>query len=297
MEFIDYYKVLGVNKNASEKEIKKAYKKLARKYHPDLNPNDKEAEEKFKQVNEANEVLGNPKNRQKYDKYGENWEHAEEFEKQRAQQRQYQQQHAGNFGGFGQSDYSDFFESMFGGGFRSGGYRSQVQFKGQDLNAQLQKTLREVSQTHKQSLSINGKEIRITVPAGVKDGQKIKLKGYGGPGINGGPNGDLYITFSIHNNTDFKRDGPTLYKTVKIDLYTAILGGNITVNTFDSKVKLKVKPGTQNGEQVKLKGKGFPEYKKKNQFGDLIITYEINIPTKLSMKEKDLFTELQKLRS
>lgn len=301
MEYIDYYKVLGVDKNASEAEIKKAYKKLARKYHPDLNPNDQTAEEKFKQINEANEVLSNPENRKKYDQYGKDWKHAEEFEKQKAQQRQYrqqQQQYSGDFEGFGGGDYSDFFESMFGGGFSRGGRsRSQVQFKGQDFNAELQKTLREVSTTHKQTLNVNGKDIRITVPAGVKDGQKIKLKGFGAPGINGGPNGDLYITFSIHNNTEFQRDGSTLYKTVPIDLYTAVLGGKITVDTFNGKVKLKVKAGTQSGEQVKLKGKGFPVYKKNNQFGDLILTYEIKIPASLSSKEKELFTQLKELQS
>lgn len=301
MEYIDYYKVLGVDKNASEADIKKAYKKLARKYHPDLNPNDQTAEEKFKQINEANEVLSNPENRKKYDQYGKDWKHAEEFEKQKAQQRQYrqqQQQYSGGFEGFGGGDYSDFFESMFGGGFSRGGRsRSQVQFKGQDFNAELQKTLREVSTTHKQTLNVNGKEIRITVPAGVKDGQKIKLKGFGAPGINGGPNGDLYITFSIQNNTEFQRDGSTLYKTVPIDLYTAVLGGKITVDTFNGKVKLKVKAGTQSGEQVKLKGKGFPVYKKNNQFGDLILTYEIKIPASLSSKEKELFTQLKELQS
>ena len=303
VEYIDYYKVLGVDKSATEKEIKKAYRKLARKYHPDLNPNDAEAEKRFKQINEANEVLSNAENRKKYDKYGKDWEHAEEFEKQRAQQRQYQQQSGGfgggqSFGGgFGASggDYSDFFESMFGGGFGGGQRRSQVKFKGQNFNAELTKTLREVAQTHKQTLSVNGKDIRITIPAGVEDGQKIKLKGYGGQGVNGGPNGDLVITFRITNNTDFKREGNNLYKSVPVDLYTAVLGGDITVATFDGKVKLKVKAGTQSGEQVKLAGKGFPVYKKEGKFGDLILTYKIEIPTSLSAKEKELFTQLKSI--
>lgn len=301
MEFIDYYKVLGVSKSASEAEIKKAYKKLARKYHPDLNPNDSSAEEKFKQINEANEVLSNADNRKKYDEYGKDWQHAEQFEQQRAQQQRYQQQqqsYSGGFQGFGNgSDYSDFFESMFGGGFSGKRGRSQVQFKGQDFNAELQKTLTEVSKTHKQSLHVNGKDIRITIPAGVSDGQKIKLKGYGAPGVNGGPNGDLYITFSITNNTEFKRDKSTLYKTQKIDLYTAVLGGEIVINTLQGKVKLKVKPGTQNGEQVKLSGKGFPKYKSKNEYGNLIITYQVSIPTRLSEKEKEHFNILRNLRS
>ena len=304
MDYIDYYKVLGVSKNASEKEIKKAYKKLARKYHPDLNPNDKAAEERFKEINEANEVLSNPENRKKYDQYGKDWQHAEEFEKQKAQQRAYKSQESNfgrgsSFGGFGSgSDYSDFFESMFGGGFSGGGrqQRGSVRFKGQDFHAELQKTLRDVAKTHKQTLSLNGKDIRITIPAGVEDGQKIRLKGYGGEGVNGGPNGDLYITFRIINNTEFKRVGDNLYKAVSIDLYKAVLGGKLTVNTFDGKVKLTVKPGTQNGEQVKLTGKGFPVYKQSGRAGDLIITYQVEIPASLSQKEKELFTELQKLQ-
>jgi curved DNA-binding protein len=297
MAFIDYYKILGIDKNASDADIKKAYRKLARKYHPDLNPNDKEAEKKFKELNEANEVLGNPKNRKKYDQYGENWQHSEEYEKARQQQQQYQGRgQQGSFGGgFGDTgNYSDFFESMFGGGARRGSRNSA--FKGQDLNAELHLELKEVYTTHKRTLTINGKNIRLTIPAGVENGQIIKINGQGGQGTNGGPNGDLYITFSIENQTNFKLDKHNLYSTVDIDLYTAILGGEITANTFDGKVKLTVKPGTQNGTKVKLKAKGFPIYKKEGEFGDLYISYQIMIPTDLTEREKELFTELSKLR-
>jgi curved DNA-binding protein len=299
MAFIDYYKVLGIDKSATDSEIKKAYRKLARKYHPDLNPNDKEAELKFKEVNEANEVLSHPENRKKYDQYGENWQHSEEFEKQRQQQSRGGGQQGG-FGGFegfsGGGDYSDFFESMFGG--RSAGSSRQTrQTKGSDYNAELHLDLKDVYTTQKRELTINGKKIRLTIPAGIENGQVIKINRMGAEGANGGPKGDLYITFTIENHTKFKLDKHNLYSTVDLDLYSAILGGEITVDTFDGKVKLKVIPGTQNGTKVKLKGKGFPVYKKEGVFGDLYITYQIVIPTNLSEKEKELFEKLVELRT
>tara|TARA_R110000868_G_scaffold343094_2_gene604069 strand:- start:145 stop:1044 length:900 start_codon:yes stop_codon:yes gene_type:complete len=297
MAFIDYYKTLGITKTATEAEIKKAYRKMARKYHPDVNPNDKAAEAKFKEVNEANEVLSNAENRKKYDKHGKDWKHADDIERQQKQQQQYaRQRHSSQqaSGGFGDEGYSDFFESMFGGG-PSRGNRS-VKFRGQDYNAELQLNLRDVYTTEKRTLTVNGKNIRITIPAGVKDGQQIKILGHGGEGLNGGPKGDLLIRFSITNNTDFKRDGDNLYATVDLDLYTAMLGGELMVNTFDGKVKLTVKPETQNGTKVKLKGKGFPVYKKDGKFGDLYITYALKTPTKITAKEKQLFEKLAKLR-
>ncbi len=308
MDFVDYYKTLGVAKNASQDDIKKAYRKLARKFHPDVNPNDKEAHKKFQQINEAHEVLSEPEKRKKYDQYGENWKHADQYE----QARQQQQQAGGGSGGFGgggfgnfggseytysggeEGGFSDFFESLFGG---SRGRRSQPKYRGQDFNAELQLSLTEAYTTHKQTLTINGKNVRITIPAGVENGQQIKLKGYGSPGANGGPNGDLLITFVINNNTDFRREGNDLYKTEDIDLYTALLGGEKTIDTLSGKIKLKVNPETQNGTKMRLKGKGFPVYKKEGQFGDLYITWEVKLPTNLTQKQKDLLTELSKLSS
>ncbi|MBK8566342.1 MAG: J domain-containing protein [Saprospiraceae bacterium] len=296
MAFIDYYKIMGVEKGASEDDIKKAYRKLARKYHPDLNPNDKASEQKFKEVNEANEVLSNAENRAKYDKYGKDWQHAEAFEQanqqQQRQQRSYQQDASG---GFADSDYSDFFEQMFGGSAGRGS-RQQVKFRGQDYQAELRLDLKDVYTTHKRTLTVNGKNIRLTIPAGVQDGQVIRIKGQGGEGVNGGPNGDLILSFSIENNTKFKLDGDNLYATVDLDLYLALLGGEIMVDTFDGKVKLKIKPETQSGTKVKLKGKGFPVYKQEGEFGDLYLTFQLKIPTNLTEKEKELFAELSKLR-
>jgi len=305
MAYIDYYKVLGVDKNASESDIKKAYRKLARKFHPDLNPGDKEAEKRFKEINEANEVLGNPENRKKYDKYGEHWQHADEIEKQRAQQQAYGGAGGGfdfsGFGGFGgggydESDYSDFFNSMFGGGFSQGGSRRNVKFKGPDIQAQLHLNLRDVYTTQKHTINVNGKKIRISIPAGVRNGQTIRIKGLGGPGVNGGPNGDLYITFAIDEDPKFKRVGDDLYTKADIDLYTAVLGGETMIDTMNGKVKLKVKPGTQCGTKVRLKGKGFPVYKQEGKYGDLYVTYNVKIPTQLTDKQKELFEQLAKLK-
>lgn len=300
MAYIDYYKILGVNKNASQEDIKKAYKKLARKHHPDLNPSDPDAQRRFQEINEANEVLSDPEKRKKYDQYGENWKHAEEFEKQRQQYGQYQGQGGAGGGGYwssgggfsGDGEFSDFFESLFGS---QGRRRTRnAGFRGQDYNAELQLSLRNAAETHKQVLTVNNKKIRITIPAGVEDGQTIKLGGQGGPGVNGGPAGDLYITFVIPEDPVFKREGNNLYVTAPLDLYTAILGGEQVVETLDGKVKLKVKPETQNNTKVRLKGKGFPVYKQEGQYGDLIVTWSVQIPTGLSDKQKELFRELQR---
>jgi len=301
MEFIDYYKVLGVDKSATQEDIKKAYRKLARKLHPDLNPNDKEAHKKFQQINEANEVLSDPEKRKKYDQYGKDWQHAEQFEQARQSQQGQHSYGTETFAGdFDDSEFSDFFTSMFGDGGGGRGFRQrQSKFRGEDYHAELQLNLTDVYKTHQQVLTVNGKNIRITIPAGVENGQKIKIKAHGGPGINGGPNGDLYITFHIINNTKFRRDGNDLYAIVELDLYTAVLGGEVIVDALDGKVKLKVKPETQNGTKIKLKGKGFPIYKKEGEsmaagFGDLVITFQIKIPTNLTDKQKELFEQLSK---
>lgn len=319
MAYIDYYQVLGVDKSATQDDIKKAFRKLARKYHPDLNPNDDSAKEKFQAINEANEVLSDPEKRKKYDEYGEHWKHAEEFEQQKRQARNgggfegfqtdgnghYWYSSNGDFGGaegFGAggshfngnaSGFSDFFEELFGhrGSTRRGGRNTA--FRGQDYQTKLQLSLREAAQTHVQVIQVNDQKLRITLPAGIANGQTIKLRGKGAPGANSGPAGDLYITFVIPDDPEFKRQGDDLYRTVPIDLYTALLGGDVTVNTLDGQVKLKVKPETQSGTQVRLKGKGFPVYKQVGKAGDLIVTYQVQLPTHLTEAQKDLFRQLR----
>jgi len=296
MAFIDYYKILGIDKSASSKDVKNAYRKLARKYHPDLNPNNQDAKANFQQINEANEVLSDPEKRKKYDQYGNDWQHADDIEKQKQQQSQYSGQRGTGFqGGTSQGDFSDFFESMFGGGGGSGRTR-QAKYRGEDYTTEIHLELTDAYKTHKQTLSVNGNNIRITIPAGVENGQIIKIAGHGGQGVNGGPNGDLYITFSVANHPTIKRLGNNLFSNVELDLYTAVLGGEITIDTLDGKVKLKVKPETQQGAKVNLKGKGFPVYKNEGQFGDLQITYSIKIPTNLNDKQKKLFEELRNSR-
>lgn len=309
MAFIDYYKVLGVERNASQDDIKKAYRKMARKYHPDLNKDDPNAKDKFQEINEANEVLSDPEKRKKYDEYGEHWKHADEFKAereayQRAQEKGGQSAYwysvngddfMGGFGRGNASGFSDFFEQLFGHG--ASGSRSRRTYNmmesGEDIEAQMNLSLREAAVTHKQTFSVNGENLRITIPAGIADGQMIKLKGHGEKGSNGAPDGDLYITFKIAPDPEFKREGDDLFTYVDIDLYTAVLGGTVNVRTIDGMVKLKVNPGTQNDTKVRLRGKGFPVYKKEGTFGDLIVTYHVNIPTSLSEKQKELFTQLK----
>jgi curved DNA-binding protein len=294
MDFVDYYKILGIEKTATAKDIKSAYRKLARKYHPDLNPNNKDANRNFQQINEANEVLSDPVKRKKFDQYGKDWQHADEFEKQNQYRGQSPNQGGQRFsGGQAEGDFSDFFENLFGGS-ASAGRGKQAKYRGEDFNAELQLELIDAFKTRKQTLTVNGKKIRITIPAGIENGQTIKIQGHGGPGRNGGPNGDLFITFSIANHSSIKRLGDNLYSTVDLDFYTAVLGGEITIAMLNGQVKLKVAPETQNGSKVKLKGKGFPMYKNEGSFGDFIVTWNIKMPTHLTVRQKELFTELSK---
>ena len=304
----DYYEVLGVDRNASASDIKKAYRKLAIQYHPDKNPDNKEAEEKFKEAAEAYSVLSDPDKRRRYDEYGEHWAHAEEYE---AQRRQYEQQygHQGghrdfsgggfggfNFGGFGDftrsegntGGFSDFFEQLFGGARR----RTYPQ-RGQDFEAELQLTLRDVTTTHKQVITIGDKSIRVTIPAGVADGQRLKLRGHGGEAPQGGQRGDLYITFRIAPDPTFERQGNDLYTHLTIPLTTAVLGGEATATTLTGEqLRMKVHAGTQPESKLRLRGKGMPIYKKEGERGDLIVTFHVHIPTTLTEEQRELFERL-----
>ena len=294
MAFIDYYQVLGVDKNATEKDIKAAFRKQARKYHPDLNPDNKEANKKFQEINEANEVLGDSEKRKKYDQHGSNWQQAEQFERARRPQ-EYGGQPYGNPYGNDQDEggFSDFFESMFGGSGRRG---RQSRSKGQDFKAELTLSLADVYESNLKTLTVNGRNIRINIPAGIENGQTIKVTGHGGPApTKSGTSGDLYITFSITEHPKFKRIANDLHTTVDVDLYKAVLGGDLTIDTLTGKVKLTIKPETQNGTKVKLKGKGMPVYKKAGEFGDLYVTYDVKVPTNLTDEQRTLFKQLAEI--
>lgn len=290
----DYYRILGVERSATADAIKAAYRKLARKYHPDLNPNDDAAKRKFQEINEANEVLSDAESRRKYDKHGENWKHADQIEA--AEKERARQAASGGFsgqgfpgsGGMSEEEMGDLFGSMFGGGAG----RRQARFRGQDYHAESHLELVDAASTHKQTLAINGKQLRITVPAGVEDGQTIRIPGQGGPGANGGPNGDLYITFLVKEHPRFKRTGADLHATVEINLITAVLGGELLLDTLDGTVRMKVAPGTQSGSRAKLKGKGFPRYKQEGAYGDLYVTYQVKLPTTLTDEQRALFEQL-----
>lgn len=307
MEFVDYYRVLGVPNDASDEDIKKAYRKLARRHHPDLNPDDAEASRKFQEINEANEILTDPEKRKKYDQYGKDWQYADQFEQARRggasqQQRTRQSGASGDTrdfdfsDGFGGAGFSDFLSSMFGqeDDSRMGGRRQAV-FRGQDYQAELQLSLRDAYASHKRTLTIDGKDIGITLLAGIENGQKIKLAGYGASGANGGPNGDLYITLLVADDPRYKRKGNDLYVTEAIDLYTAVLGGEKIIDTMTGRVKVTVPPGTQNNASVRLKGKGFPVYKADGSFGDLYVAWQVSIPTDLTDAQKELFRKLATL--
>lgn len=312
MDYKDYYKVLGVDKNATTEQIKKAYRKLARQHHPDVNPNDAEAERRFKEANEANEVLSDPDKRKKYDQFGADW--------QRYQQQpgggagrsgqpgggfdwsQYTQ--GGDFGGggggspFGDGgDFSDFFGSLFGnmggGGRGAGGSRPGA---GQDLQAELEIPLEEAYHGGPRTITVNGKSLRLNIAPGIADGQTIRLRDQGGPGRNGGPNGSLLITFRIAADARYVRTGHDLTQDVPVSIYTALLGGEQTVDTLSGPVKIKIKPETANGTRLRLRGKGFPVYKQEGQFGDLYLRLNLTLPQNLTDQEKALFQQLAALR-
>ena len=304
MEFKDYYKILGVDKKATTEQIKTAYRKLARKHHPDVNPNDKEAEAKFKEATEAYEVLSDPENRKKYDTLGSNWRQhrqsggrAEDYNWQQwysgapgGGQRQYEYRGDSDdfFQGGGNGGFSDFFSSIFG---RRG---AAQQMKGQDFEATAELTLEEAFAGTQRILTVDGKSIKISIKPGIRDGQKLKLSGKGGQG-RGGPNGDLYIVIRIAPHARYERKEDDLYVRVPVDLYTALLGGETEVQTLSGAVKLKISPESQNGAVLRLKGMGMPKYNSKER-GDLYARLDVQLPKKLTHEERELFQQLAELR-
>ncbi len=307
-KFKDYYKILGVSKTATQDEIKKAYRKLARKYHPDKNKGDKDAEEKFKEINEAYEVLGNPENRKKYDEVGMYWRQYDEYKK--AQEQARRQTGFGGFGGFGSQggspgssfyyegdlgDLEDLF-GMFGGGFgRRTTYRTSPR-KGRDYHAEMTLSLDEVVNGATRIIDLGEKKIRVRIKPGAYEGQVIKIPGKGAPGINGGPSGDLYITIHTADDPRFVRKGADLYTTVVTDDLTAVLGGKAQVDSPTGKIQMTIPAGTSCGKTLRIRGKGLPVYGVEGKYGDLYATVKIQVPQHLSVEEKQLYEQLKNLR-
>jgi DnaJ-class molecular chaperone len=286
----DYYNILGVARNATEREIKQAYRKLARQLHPDVNPGDKAAEEKFKQVNEAYEVLSDKEKRRKYDKYGEQWQYADQFEQ--AQRQNFSQ--GGQRVYFSEEDMGGIFDDLLRGfGGRAG--RPQPR-KGRDIEFPLEVTLEEAYSGTSRTLNLaDGKRLEVKIPAGVRDGSRVRISGKGAEGY-GGVKGDLYLVTSIKPHPRFHRHGDDLYTDVAVPLTVAVLGGEVHVSTLKgSKLSLKIPAETQNGRTFRLKGQGMPHLGNSSR-GDLLARVKVVLPTNLSDEERELFQKLGRLR-
>ena len=311
----DFYEILGVSKSSSQDEIKKAYRKLALKHHPDRTKGDKKSEQKFKEANEANDVLSDPEKRKKYDQLGKNWQ---SYQQQGSQQSGFDWSQYANTGSgsgqpyykfegdlgdlFGGSGYSDFFEMLFGqagkgfgGSKRKQGRRSTV-LRGQDYEAEIQITLEEAYKGSSKVFDLQGQSIKLKIKPGIPDGHLLKLTGKGSPGSGGGQAGDLLLRVRIIKDSVFERKGDDLYASANVELYTAVLGGKASFKTFKGSVKIDIPKGTQNGKTLRLQKMGMPKYGKENSFGDLYLTINVSIPQNLNEKEIELFKELQKLR-
>jgi molecular chaperone DnaJ len=323
----DYYKLLGIKKSATEKEVKQAYRKLARKYHPDVNPGDKTSEARFKEINEAYEVLSDKESRKKYDKYGDNWQHADQFEQAARQQGQYRDFSRGggssgfSFSGGDVGDLDSIFEGLFSGG-RGGSFRRRPQpRKGQDLESPVEVTLEEAFHGTTRTISLQSgepctacqgtgyiqnvpcsvcrgsgvaasvKRLEVKIPAGVQNGSRVRIAGKGQPGYGGGTSGDLFLKVSVRHHEQFERHGDNLHVNVPVPLKDALLGGEVQVPTLKGKLALKIPPETQNGKIFRLTGQGMPHLGKSTR-GDLLAKLNVVLPTKLTEKEKEFFRHL-----
>ncbi len=302
MEYKDYYKILGVDKRASQEEIKKAYRKLAIKLHPDKNPGNKEAEEKFKQISEANEVLSDPEKRKKYDALGENWKHFQQAGTDRGFNGRQSRQPRGQtfyYEGdpsevFGEGNFSDFFNNFFGGMGSEAGKRN-TPYRGHDFQAEVEITLEEAYHGTTRILQLNEEKIRIKIKPGVQDGQTLRIKGKGSSDGKGSTPGDLYLQIKIQPHHIYHREGENIKQVLRIDLYTAVLGGKTDINTFSGPLKITIPAGVQNGRLLRLKGKGMPVYDSQGQFGDMLVQIEVSIPENLTTEQRELFQKLRDL--
>lgn len=297
VSYQDYYKLLGVDRNAKTEEISKAFKKLARKYHPDLNPGDKKAEEKFKEINEAYEVLKDPEKRKLYDQLGPNWQHGQQFSGNQGFENMHFNFNGQNMGG-SNADFSDFFESIFGGrnaGSGFGGFTQRPR-RGRDVEAELPLTLEEVVKGGKHQVTLqmpNGpRTLEINVPPGIKDGGKLRLSGQGDPSSSGGEAGDLFLRIRYMPNKYFKVDGENLHYDLALSPWEAVLGDKVKVPTLDGEVELKIPAGSSSGRKFRLRGKGLGSPAKR---GDLLVKVMIDVPMSVTDEEKKLWQELAKI--
>jgi curved DNA-binding protein len=293
MDYKDYYKVLGVDKKASQEDIKKTYRKLAVKFHPDKNPGDKKSEEKFKEINEAYDVLGDVEKRKKYDDLGENWQQYQQRGAPNNNQQYYNPQGGSPFGGEG--GFSDFFESFFGGGssgFGGSRQRSTRKVKGEDYQAETTITLEEAFHGTTRQINLSTQKLNLKLKPGIADGQILRMKEKGAPGINGGPDGDLFITIHIQKHHLYERKGDDLYFDQPLDAYTAILGGKLSVQAIDKPLNINIPAGTDSGKTFRLKGMGMPLEKDATQRGDSYVRVMITVPKHLSAEDRELLSTL-----
>ncbi|NLG89609.1 MAG: J domain-containing protein [Clostridiaceae bacterium] len=298
MQYRDYYKILGVDKNATQDEIKKSYRKLAKKYHPDANPGDKKAEEKFKEVNEAYEVLGDPEKRRKYDQFGVNFRNGMDFDPSQFRHYQYRTTHSGfsdffnMFFGDGGIDLDELFGSMRG--FNTGFTGGQRSFRGDDIEAEMHITPEEGMAGSEKTFSIRTesgvKTLTVKIPQGIPEGGKIKLAGQGNPGIGGGPNGDMYIVIRFKEGK-YKLDGNDLIQKADVYPWVAALGGEIKVSAPDGQMLVKIPPGIQTDQKIRISGKGYG--KPGGKRGDLYILIKIVNPKVLTAEQRRLYEMLK----
>ncbi len=290
----DYYNILGVSRKATEREIKQAYRKLARQHHPDVNPGDKSAEERFKQINGAYEVLSDKEKRRKYDKYGDQWQHADQFEQARRQQPGWNFSQGGGRVYSSEEDIGGIFDDLLRGfGGRAGHPQPR---KGRDIEFPLEVTLEEAYSGTTRTLSMaDGKRLEVKIPPGVKDGSRVRISGKGAEGY-GGVKGHLYLLTSVRPHRLFGRHGDDLYVDVSVPLTVAMLGGEVKVNTPKGKLSLKIPAETQNGRTFRLTGQGMPHLGNSSK-GDLLARVKVVLPTNLSDEEKELFQKLSRLRA
>ncbi len=309
MEYQDYYKTLGVKKNASDKDIRGAYRKLARRYHPDVNPNNKEAEERFKQINEAYEVLSDPEKRRKYDQLGSRWHQyrqtgadpsgfdwSEWFATPGAGQSQSRTEYVDLNDMFGTGGFSDFFDSLFGGGRPTGERRRTSSPRGQDVEQPVDITLREAFDGTVRIIQTGSRRLEVKIPKGVQNGSRIRVAGEGQPSPFGGKTGDLFLVIRVLDHRTLKREGDDLRLEAKVDLYTLVLGGETTIATLNGNLALRIPPETQAGALFRLRGQGMPNLKNPSKRGDLLVQVLPVIPSDLSEEEKRLYQRLQALR-